>query len=201
VFANVNALDVTSETLNSAVVRLSGYDNATGDRAGITITTDGSAEDGYNLFNINGFNDSVSGQSLLFSRSRGTESVPTALQAEDELLGMYWFGADANGVPAPSVVIQALVGDTVGAGSVPGQLVIATADSTGIPTPALVINSDKKVDFGGPAKLAVYDNPTDRDAAITVPEAGMLIFIVDSTGAGGGAKVQVYDGGAWVNLF
>ena len=42
-------------------------------------------------------------------------------------------------------------------------------------------------------KFAVYANPTARDAALTsgIVQAGMVVFLTDSTGSGGSPKLQV----------
>ena len=47
-------------------------------------------------------------------------------------------------------------------------------------------------------QLAVFADGTARDAAITVPAAGMLCFVTDNGSAV--SKAQVYDGSAWVDL-
>ena len=52
-------------------------------------------------------------------------------------------------------------------------------------------------------QFPVYSNPTTRDAAIPSPAAGMVVFVTDSTGAGGPPKLQANtDGttGGWVDL-
>jgi hypothetical protein len=43
-------------------------------------------------------------------------------------------------------------------------------------------------------KMNIVADSTARDAAITTPEAGMIVFVTDV------AKFQGYDGSAWVNL-
>jgi hypothetical protein len=48
--------------------------------------------------------------------------------------------------------------------------------------------------FTGAAKLAVYADNTARDAAITAPSAGMIVFNTTNT------KFQGYTGSAWVDL-
>ena len=52
-------------------------------------------------------------------------------------------------------------------------------------------------------QFPVYANPTTRNAAIPSPAAGMVVFVTDSTGAGGPPKLQANtDGttGGWVDL-
>lgn len=50
------------------------------------------------------------------------------------------------------------------------------------------------LEVGGAIKPGVYADPTARDAAITSPAAGMMVFVTNV------AKFQGYDGSAWVNL-
>jgi hypothetical protein len=64
-----------------------------------------------------------------------------------------------------------------------------------ITTPAITVSSF--------VKFPVYGNPTARDAAISNPEAGMVVFLTDSTGSGGASKLQVNTDsttGGWVDL-
>ena len=51
-----------------------------------------------------------------------------------------------------------------------------------------------KLDVQGPILPGVYADATARDAAITSPVAGMMIYVTDVS------KFQGYDGTAWVNL-
>jgi len=53
----------------------------------------------------------------------------------------------------------------------------------------------------GPVTPGTYADPTARDAAITAPAAGMIVFLTDSTGAGGAPKHQGYDGSSWNDLY
>ena len=68
-----------------------------------------------------------------------------------------------------------------GGGSSTGDIRVATLDSQGV--------------FSAPVlKPGVYANTTARDAAITAPAAGMMIFLT------AGTKFQGYTGSAWVDL-
>jgi hypothetical protein len=51
-------------------------------------------------------------------------------------------------------------------------------------------------EFKAPGAITpgVFADATARDAAITTPTAGMMVFVTDI------AKFQGYDGSAWVNL-
>ena len=53
----------------------------------------------------------------------------------------------------------------------------------------------------GPVTPGVFADPTARDAAIATPAAGMIVFLTDSTGSGGAAKHQGYDGSSWNDLY
>lgn len=64
-----------------------------------------------------------------------------------------------------------------------------------ITTPAITVSSF--------VKFPVYADPTDRDNAIPSPEAGMVVFLTDSTGSGGAPKLQANTDsttGGWVDL-
>lgn len=199
VAGDIDNTTTISKNIESSRLRLQGLDRD-GERAGLTIITEGDAEDDYNLLQLEGHNEGEIGQSVVFSRSRGTTDSPAPLQAGDEMLGIYWFGADTNSASQASVVLQALVGDTVGAGSVSGQLLIATSDGAGSPSPAVLVDSNSNTEFFGPAKLASFANEAARDAAITSPAAGMMIFLAGHDDSSGFPKFQGYDGSAWVDL-
>ena len=58
----------------------------------------------------------------------------------------------------------------------------------------MTVAAKKGSTFDGPISPAVYANNTARDAAITTPTAGMMVF--NTTGT----KFQGYTGSAWVDL-
>jgi hypothetical protein len=58
----------------------------------------------------------------------------------------------------------------------------------------MIVSAKKGSTFDGPMSPAVYANNTARDAAITTPTAGMMVF--NTTGT----KFQGYTGSAWVDL-
>ena len=180
--------DVINSDIRSTAVTLAG----TG--AGIVINTLQNADDNFDLFTVNCAKESSVGSSMNFSRSRGTLVAPTALQADDEIMSMYFFGTDTSANKQVSSVILTQADGTPGSSTVPGRLIIATANSTGAPTPAIDVNSKQQVTLGGSLKVAVYADNTAREAAVDAPAAGMIVF--NSTGN----KFQGYDGSAWVNL-
>ena len=168
--------------------------NIAGTDGGITITTDQNADDNFSLFDIKASKDGDVGSSIVFSKSRGTPAAPTALQDEDEIMGINYFGYDSNNTPQVAAVIQVAVNGTVGANAVPGSILLATANAAGTPTPALLVDSSQATNFQGAATLKSYADDAARDAAITSPAAGMMIF--NATGT----KFQGYTGSAWVDL-
>lgn len=161
---------------------------------GLTINTNQNADDAFNLFNINASKESDVGSSVVFTRSRGTLAAPTSLIDGDEILGINYFGYDSDDAPAVAAVIQVAVDGTVASGAVPGSILLATADAAGTPSPALVINSAQQTTLYGAVTLANYADDTARDAAITAPVLGMMIFHVANDTA------QVYKSTGWTNL-
>jgi len=95
-----------------------------------------------------------------------------------------------------------LTGDVTGnvtgdlTGNVTGNVTGAVDGIVGGTTPAA--GSFTTVSLSDALQLAVFADGTARDAAITVPAAGMLCFVSDNGSAV--AKAQVYDGSAWVDL-
>jgi len=133
-------------------------------------------------FNING--------------AKGTLATPTTTAAGDRLGGLSIQGFTGSTYKAAGAVIagweaSAVISDTFpksnvslvayGGGSSTGDIRVATLDSQGV--------------FSAPVlKPGVYANTTARDAAITAPAAGMMIFLT------AGTKFQGYTGAAWVDL-
>ena len=57
-----------------------------------------------------------------------------------------------------------------------------------------IAQTDSTASFTGPVKLPVFADDAARNAAVTAPAAGMIVF--NSTGT----KFQGYTGAAWVDL-
>ena len=161
---------------------------------GLNVRTDGTtplsvtgigtfgAFSGQVYFNING--------------AKGTLATPTTTAAGDRLGGLSIQGFTGSTYKAAGAVIagweaSAVISDTFpksnvslvayGGGSSTGDIRVATLDSQGV--------------FSAPVlKPGVYANTTARDAAITAPAAGMMIFLT------AGTKFQGYTGSAWVDL-
>ena len=158
VIGNVNNATVTTQDFNGATLILQGT-NTLNETAGITILTTGDA-DGDTNFGIFGANDSSVGQSVVYSRSRGTHAAPQPLQSGDEVTGQYWFGTDSNSTSLPVAAIRVDVVDTPTAGRVPSNMVFATPDNSGNLSIALRINENQETvatKFVGPISKIVGD--------------------------------------------
>jgi hypothetical protein len=93
-----------------------------------------------------------------------------------------------------AAVITARTSGVISNGVVPGEIAFNTFNSLGVNVEAVVINSSQQTIFNNAIKLAVYADDAARDAAITAPTAGMMVF--NTTGT----KFQGYTGAAWVDL-
>ena len=191
---DVDNNSITTKDLVAGPLTLSGTGEFGSKRAGIEIISDGNADDGFSLFDIIASKDGDVGSAINISRSRGTPAAKTGLQDDDEIMGINYFGYDSDNAPQVAAVIQVTVNGTVTSGAVPGSILLATANAAGTPTPALLIDSNQATNFQGPAKLHSFSTTTARDAAITSPEAGMMIYLTATN------KAQVYNGTAWTDL-
>jgi hypothetical protein len=146
VVAPVNAQTITGNIVGR-YVEISGTSTTDPSlKAGLKIVTDGNADDAYDLFTLSGSKTAVNGMSVIYERSRGTPSSAAPLVDGDEILGMYWFGADSNSDQQVSAAIIAVVDGSPAAGKVPGSLEFATTNiSTGTITPGLTIDSSQVI--------------------------------------------------------
>ena len=136
--------------------------------------------------------NTVTGAPFTFIRSRGNPLAPTASVSGDEITTFDFLGFDgANGFSANK--IRSIVDGAVSTSIVPGRLEFLTTSSAGVQAVTLTVSSTA-VTSTVPVKLAVYADATARNAAITSPTAGMIVF--NTTGT----KFQGYTGSAWVDL-
>jgi hypothetical protein len=143
---------------------------------------------------LNSNTTASTGAQMSLGRSRGTKGAPAVVQIGDEL-GNYLLGGFNGSDYVPGGGMKAEVVDTPVAARTPAKIQIFTKDASGNDQIAITVTPDVLTTaFGGPAKLVNYADSTARDAAITAPEAGMMVFIT------GTSKAQVYDGAAWVDL-
>lgn len=153
-------------------------------------TTAGTGIPFYSLSNTNTVSD---GARLLMRRSRGTYDSPTAVVSGDVLHRITFGGHDGTSY-VDSAFITARVDGTVATGQLPTELDVKTTSAAGAVQTNATFRKDLHTQFGGAVRLAVYANDVARDAAVTSPEAGMVVF--NTTGT----KFQGYTGAAWVDL-
>jgi hypothetical protein len=128
-----------------------------------------------------------------FSRARGSLVGLATVQNSDTLNQLLFSGHDGTAFRLSSG-IRATVDGTISSGFVPGKIdILTTNDSSGTLVSRMSVSSTA-VTSTVPIKLAVYADATARDAAITSPSAGMMIFLT------AGTKFQGYTGSAWVDL-
>jgi hypothetical protein len=158
------------------------------------------------LYLQNNTSSATDGARLGMRRSRGTYTAPTAVQNGDVLYRLGWGGYDGSAY-RDSAFITGTVTGAVSSGVIPTKLSILTENSSGTKTLALEITDTQvvKIDtiasltgestnFSNAVRLVVYADNAARDAAITSPTAGMMVF--NTTGT----KFQGYTGAAWVDL-
>ena len=153
-----------------------------------------------NVFSVVGDLGATEGASLTTSTSRGTAAAPIGLQAGD-FSGAVTFSAYKTSLSDYRVNAGILSSiDTVtGTDDIPGKISVALRDPDGDIFFALSVNS-RGVTEAPIFKPTAYADTTARDAAITSPEAGMVIFVTDSDG-GGTEALQVYKAtGGWTTI-
>ena len=141
---DINNNIIENVFLQSTTVVLSGVDSNT-NAASITMSSD---TDGDRMY-IRGYSDTLDGQNFVFERSRGSEATPAALQSQDDVATLSFFGADSEANQAFVSGIIGRVAGTPGAGTVPGSIVVAVSDGVGGAEEALIVSSNG---------LAVSDN-------------------------------------------
>jgi hypothetical protein len=146
---------------------------------------------------------------LKFNAARGSLLSPTVVQDLDTLGTISAYGYNGSDyVPGP-LIIFAVDDATITTGSTEiksiigigqaSELIVASGNYLAIDN--VGHTTAPSMQTTGYFQSAVYADPTARDAAITVPASGMMVFLTDSTGAGGAAKFQGYiSGTGWVDL-
>lgn len=137
------------------------------------------------------FSTNANTHAISISRARGSVFAPTTVQNGDEILtlaGVVFDGADYQ----PRCSIQAIA-YTDGA-DLKARWIFNAADISGGGQFEVATLDDAKAVFNVPAKLPNYADDTARDAAITSPELGMMIFHV------GNDAIQVYKSAGWTNI-
>ena len=145
------------------------------------------------LVNINQVHATADARNFQFTRARGTSSVPTILSNGDDIIDIAFAGYDGAAYQVRAA-IAATVDGAVSAGVVPTKLDFLTGTSAaGV---AMSIGSNRQTTFNGAITLAVYADATARDAAITAPTGGMMVYL------SGPGKFTGYNGftGGWNDL-
>jgi hypothetical protein len=143
------------------------------------------------LFNSRQSHSTADARNFQFSRSRGTTAIPLVVNTGDDIIDIAFSAYDGANFQVRAA-IAAVVDGAVSAGVVPTKIDFLTGTSA--TSVAVSIGSNRQTTFNGAIKLAVYADATARDAAITSPTAGMMVF--NTTGT----KFQGYTGAAWVDL-
>ncbi len=143
------------------------------------------------MFNVIQAHSTADARNAQFNRSRGTVLSPIAIQSGDDIIDIAFAGYDGSAYQVRAA-IAATIDGAVSAGNLPTKIDFLTGTTAaGV---AVSIGSNRQTTFNGAIKLAVYADDAARDAAITSPSAGMMVF--NTTGT----KFQGYTGSAWVDL-
>ena len=92
------------------------------------------------------YRNATAGRSILFKRHRGTSTVPAIVQTGDYLGQIKFQGFDGSNL-LDSAQVRGEVAGTPGVGIVSGQLRFLTANSSGVLTSAMTINSSQTVNI------------------------------------------------------
>ena len=148
--------------------------------------------DGVPLRIISAFDNSGESR-IAINRSRGTKAAPTAVQTGDGLGSFLITGHNGVGYRGAGGMRVVAAGSPQAA-RIPGEVQLFTVTTGGLPDPVITFGIEKNTSFAGAVKPGVYADATARDAAITGPELGMMIFNV------GLDKFQGYTSTGWVDL-
>lgn len=166
-----------------------------------------------NGFVFEQFHDTVDAVDFSFYKTRGTINAPEAVQTNDELAEIMFYGH--NGTQRVFGISQAaIVEDTPQAGGMKTGLRWRASNGVSSATIATMnhdsqfnINKLGTMDSGEVAMqsaltLKTYADTTARDADLVAPTAGMMIFVTDGDGSGNPKFQGNTDGttGGWVNL-
>lgn len=197
-------VDAIDNVLSTGGIRLSGRNISVEDDTFINIQGLSGKLDDVNVQtqSLNVFADSISGnlndQALLvINSSRGTTDAPTDVQTGD-LLGSFAFGGYSSGTYGVKGAISITIDTQTGTEATPGKLLLTPLDYDGTLTPRVSVDSRGTVE--APVfNATAFADTSARDAYITSPVAGMMIFVTDGDGLGN-PQFQGYTGSAWVAL-
>ena len=137
---------------------------------------------------------SQTGSPASYARSRGNALFPSAVLNNDEIMAFDFLGqTDPVNQLRSAAKLKVIADSAPSAGNLAGRFELSTTNSAGAQAVRLSVSSTA-VTSTVPVKLAVYADSTARDADVTSPTAGMMIFLTTGT------KFQGYTGSAWVDL-
>ena len=201
---NENALELIN---NQTILKVSRTDSATG--IGIEQYSPVTTLPAWKVYTA-GVNGTTS-NSIEYHSARNSLLSPQVVQKGDILFTNLAHGHDGTAYRRSSYIafsVETAASAVVGAGQVPGKIVMVTTPDNGSTEKILAfdylgrlgINKENPtgpagtLDVDGPVQLKVYADDSARDTAIATPAAGMLVF--NTTGT----KFQGYNGSAWVDL-
>lgn len=143
---------------------------------GISITTEGSLDDDYDLFTIfSHHNDDIS-SGISFSRSRGTAAAPAALNANDEIFSWLFAGQGSDSLNhlTAQIVVSMDGALQVGGTVTPGKISFQTVNATGDAVEGLGIDSNQIITFSDNNELQAGSNPGEVDLTTSTTAASFL---------------------------
>jgi len=141
--------------------------------------------------------------------SRGSIVTPTANVADDSLFGYVHYGHDGSQYVQSSFIVAGIDPQaSIGAGAVPGNIVMGTTPDNGVTSNLVTINKDgnlginiltptEKLDVDGNVKTSgfvQFGSFTTAERNSLTPANGMIIYNSDDN------KFQGYENGGWANL-
>ena len=105
------------------------------------------------MFEIDTYHDEGLPGAMVFGRSRGTPTSPTALINNDAIFSLE-FGGRTGGGTYGAAYITATVGGVVSPGVLPGRMNILTTSTLGVPSIKLSIGPDGQLTLVAPALVA-----------------------------------------------
>ena len=137
--------------------------------------------------------DAGPGGSIGIFRSRGSKTVPTTVQTGD-VIGNFVTAGFNGAAYRGAGGVRTVVTGTPEALRIPTNVEIFTAKADGSNEVKLTVKNTGETVFTGAATLVNYADTTARDAAITSPTNGMMIYLTSTH------KAQVYANTGWVDL-
>jgi len=136
--------------------------------------------------------------SFVVTRQRGSLISPSAVQVGDEFGNFEYSGFDGSAYQLAGG-IKGVVDGAVSSGVMPSRIDVFVNNAAGNTVTPMSVKATQ-VSFAAPPTLPVVADDSARTTLVPTPATGMMIFMTSGTTPAATNKVQVYDGGAWVNL-